>query len=98
MGVFGNRFAKHTVTKTLIWKNLMTLNISNPSVSNIDNAAKSSLVRGFAHCEKGGTAIEYAFVAGLLFVVTATAVHFYADALSSFYMGFTGEIQKVMGQ
>jgi len=50
----------------------------------------------FGNDQDGGAAIEYAFVAGLIFLCVATGVHIYADKLSSFYVGFTSEIQKVM--
>jgi Flp pilus assembly pilin Flp len=63
----------------------MTLSISYPNI-----------FTSFWNDQSGGTAVEYAFVAGLIFLGVATSVHFYADRLSSYYKGFTSEIQKVM--
>lgn len=56
---------------------------------------KATLIN-FIKDENGGAAVEYAFVAGLIFLGVATGMHIYAKKLSGYYVGFTSEIQKVM--
>lgn len=69
--------------------------------------ATHSLVRGFAGCRIavvarrfardacGATAIEYALIAGLIFMVAIGSIRFYSSRMNTVYSQITGAISQV---